>query len=136
MLLAHARFTVTAGAVVTDDAGRVLLLRHRFRPGSGWGVPGGFIGAGEQPGEALRRELREEVGLELESAEIAFVRTLRQIRQVEVIFRCRPRGEARPQGLEVREAAWFAPGELPPGLSRDQRELIVRALAEPQNHVP
>lgn len=130
MLLAHARFTVTAGAVVTDKAGRVLLLRHRFRPGSGWGVPGGFIGAGEQPEEALRRELREEVGLELERAEVAFVRTLRQIRQVEVIFRCRPRGEARAVGLEVREAAWFAPGELPPGLSRDQRELIARALLD------
>src|SRR4029453_5677612 len=128
MLLAHARFTVTTGAVIVDDQGRVLLLNHRFRVGSGWGIPGGFIEPGEQPEAAPRRGRREEVGLELERADIAFVRTLEHIRQVEVIFRCRPRGEARPQGLEVRQAAWFPPGELPPGLSRDQRALIARAL--------
>src|SRR2546421_3970331 len=70
------RFTVTAGACVLDREGRVLLLKHAFRAGSGWGLPGGFIEQGEQPEEALRRELREEVGLEIEDACIAFVRTL------------------------------------------------------------
>src|SRR4051812_47414587 len=36
--LVEPRFTVTAGAVVTDDQGRVLVLEHRFRAGSGWGI--------------------------------------------------------------------------------------------------
>ena len=56
--LAHPRFAVTAGAVITDARGRVLLLKHRFRPGAGWGMPGGFLERGEQPDAALRRELR------------------------------------------------------------------------------
>src|SRR5882762_9485356 len=64
--LSHPRFAVTAGAVITDSHGRVLLLKHRFRPGDSWGMPGGFIEVGEQPEEALRRELREEIGLEVE----------------------------------------------------------------------
>ena len=86
------RFTVTAAAVVMDEQGRVLLLDHVFRPGNGWGLPGGFIEEGEEPEDALRRELREEAGLELESAEIAFARTLKNPDHVEIIFRCRPAG--------------------------------------------
>lgn len=122
------QFTVTAGAVVTDAQGRVLLLKHFFRVGSGWGIPGGFMEKGEQPEEALRRELREEVGLELESAEIAFVRTLVELRQVEIIFRCRPGGPLGRRNVEIKSADWYALDRLPPALSRDQRELIARAL--------
>jgi ADP-ribose pyrophosphatase YjhB (NUDIX family) len=126
--LVEPRFTVTAGAVVTDEHGRVLLLNHVFRVGSGWGIPGGFMEKGEQPEEALRRELREEVGLELDYAEIALVRTLKKPTQVEIIFRCRPRGTHAGKSFEIKSAEWFAPAELPPGLSKDQRQLIRRVL--------
>src|SRR5947209_12816960 len=81
--LTQARFTVTAGAVIVDAENRVLLLRHVFRVREAWGIPGGFIKNGEQPEDAIRRELREETGLELESAEIAFARTLKRAGQVE-----------------------------------------------------
>lgn len=122
------RFTVTAGAVVTDEQGRVLLLKHFWRAGSGWGIPGGFMEKGEQPEEALRRELREEIGLELESAEIAFVRTLKGLRQVEIIFRCRPGGPLGERNSEIKSADWYALDQLPAALSRDQRKIIARAL--------
>src|SRR5207245_7574474 len=46
------RFTVTAGGLVFDDTGRILLLEHVFRPDKGWGIPGGFLGKGDQPGAA------------------------------------------------------------------------------------
>ena len=124
------RFTVTAGAVITDEQGRVLLLEHVFRTGSGWGIPGGFIAATEQPEAALRRELREEVGLELDHAAIAFIRTLRRPNHIEIVFRCRSQGEARPCSLEVKSAAWYPLDRLPVTLSDDQRGLINRALAD------
>jgi 8-oxo-dGTP diphosphatase len=126
--LSQARFTVTAGAVVVDDENRVLLLKHVFRVGSGWGIPGGFMNKGEQPEEALRREVHEEIGLELERVELVFVRTLKKIGQVEIYFRAAPCGTSRPRSMEIRSAAWFKPGELPEGLSRDQREIIERIL--------
>ena len=128
VFLVEPRFTVTAGAVVLDAEGRVLLLEHRFRTGSGWGIPGGFIEKGEQPEEALRRELREEVGLELESAEIAFVRAIKRPPQIEIIFRCRARGSTTRKNIEIKSADWFTLDHLPSELSRDQRQLINRVL--------
>ena len=127
--LVEPRFTVTAGAVIEDERGRVLLLNHVFRKGSGWGIPGGFLSSGEQPEEALRRELREEAGLELEAAEVVFARTHRRPQQVEIIYRCRARaGEEQAQSVEIKSACWFDLDQLPPELNGDQRWLIRRAL--------
>jgi ADP-ribose pyrophosphatase YjhB (NUDIX family) len=123
---------VTAGVVVSDESGRVLLLRHVLRRGSGWGIPGGFLVDGEQPEEAVRRELREETGLELDRVELAFVRTLRHVRQVEVIFRGSMKAAAAgrlEKSFEIDGAEWFEPDKLPGEVGRDQRRLITRALA-------
>src|SRR5262245_22052505 len=128
VLLTESRFTVTVGAVVIDSRNRVLLLHHRFRPGGGWGIPGGFMCPREQPEEAVRRELREEIGLEIEVASVAFIRTLQKYRQVEIIFRCAPKGTPIPQGFEINRAEWFELNSLPDSLSEDQRGLIRRAL--------
>lgn len=128
MRLTQARFTVTAAGIILDSQGRVLLLKHRFRTGSGWGLPGGFLEAGEQPEAGLRRELREEIGLELETAEFFIARTFRQPRQVEIVFRCRTKDAAAPQSNEIKTAGWFTADSFPEGLPNDQRRLIKRVL--------
>jgi len=131
--LVQPRFAVTAGAVVYDERGRVLLLRHVLRKGSGWGIPGGFLASGEQPEEAVRREMREETGLELEQVELVFVRALGNVRQVEIIFRASMQAsaiEGLKKSFEIDRAEWFEAGALPFGLSEDQRRLISLALAE------
>jgi mutator protein MutT len=127
MRLAHTRFTVTAGAVILNDKREVLLLKHRFRAGSGWGLPGGFMEHGEQPIDALRRELREEIGLEVDDVEIFAARSFKKPKQVEVLFRARANAEVKTQTIEVERAEWFALDALPDGLPRDQRVYIERA---------
>ena len=122
------RFTVTAGAIIFDDEQRVLLLEHVFRPDSSWGMPGGFLNKGEHPETALRRELREEIGVDLEDVEMLFARTLPRQRQVEVYFRARAIGIPEPRSFEIRKAEWFPLDRLPAQLSKDQRRLIQRAL--------
>ena len=128
--LAHPRFTVTAGAVVRDDRGRVLLLKHRFRPGAGWGMPGGFLERGEQPEAALRRELREEIGLEVEQLKLFTVRSFKKTKQVEIIFLVKAAGDTDQLSYEIQKAAWFLPEEFPEGLPQDQAKLIKRALID------
>ena len=129
--LTQTRFAVTAGAVVSDERGRVLLLRHVLRKGSGWGIPGGFLNADEQPEEAVRRELREETGLELDTVELLLVRSLDGARQIEIIFRCTMAAAALAgleKNFEIDRAEWFARDALPPGLPAAQRRLIDQAL--------
>ncbi len=130
MRATHARFTVTAGAIVFNDAGQVLLLKHRFRAGSGWGLPGGFLEAGEQPLDALRRELREEIGMEIKDVEVFATRSFRKPQQVEVLFLCRANGSAQPQNIEIERAEWFSLKSMPEGLPKDQRLLVERAARD------
>jgi mutator protein MutT len=127
MRVAHTRFTVTAGAVIFNDKREVLLLKHRFRAGSGWGLPGGFMEHGEQPIDALRRELREEIGLEVDDVEVFAARSFRKPKQVEVLFRGRANKQVKSLTIEVERAEWFALDSLPEGLPRDQRVYIERA---------
>ncbi len=60
----------TVGALMFNDAGRVLLVRTRKWSGK-WGIPGGKIERGEKAETALARELKEETGLDI--GEIKFV---------------------------------------------------------------
>src|SRR3979409_1915935 len=127
------RFTVTAGAMILDDHDRILLLDHVFRPDGGWGIPGGFLTKGEQPEAALRRELKEEIGIEVDDVEMLFARTLGKPRQIEIYFCARAVGKAVPCSFEIRSAGWFAIDDLPRELSSDQRRLILRALGTSEN---
>jgi 8-oxo-dGTP diphosphatase len=52
------------GAIIKDQAGRLLLIRRRNEPGAGlWSVPGGRIEAGETDQQAVVREVLEETSL-------------------------------------------------------------------------
>jgi 8-oxo-dGTP pyrophosphatase MutT (NUDIX family) len=61
----------TASAVCVDDEGRVLLSKRAIPPDEGrWDLPGGFLEEGEHPLDGVRRELREEAGVEIEPLEL------------------------------------------------------------------
>jgi 8-oxo-dGTP diphosphatase len=52
------------GAVISDEAGRMLLIRRGHEPGAGlWSVPGGRVEPDETDEQAVVREVREETGL-------------------------------------------------------------------------
>ncbi|WP_119727435.1 NUDIX hydrolase [Thermomonospora amylolytica] len=52
------------GAIVLDEAGRLLVIRRGRPPGEGlWSIPGGRVEPGESDAEAVAREVREETGL-------------------------------------------------------------------------
>lgn len=60
-----------AGAVLRDEAGRLLLVKRGAEPALGtWSLPGGRIEAGETPAEAAAREVLEEAGLVVEVGDL------------------------------------------------------------------
>ena len=62
----------SAGALIFDRAGRLLILKPTYK--SGWTIPGGVMEAdGETPWDACRREVREECGLEVRTGRLACV---------------------------------------------------------------
>jgi ADP-ribose pyrophosphatase YjhB (NUDIX family) len=121
------KFTVSAAVIITDDNGKVLLLDHVLRPFSGWGLPGGFLGAGEQPEEAIRREIREETGIELNELRLFRIRTLE--RHVEMLFVAMADGEPAVKSREILRLGWFDVSSMPAGLPRAQAELIKVVLS-------
>jgi ADP-ribose pyrophosphatase YjhB (NUDIX family) len=111
-------------ALLVDESARVLLARRAVEPFAGyWDLPGGFVDEGEHPLAALRRELLEETGLEIEPG--AFVgmwmdtygdaadaqSTLNLYWEARIVS-----GTMKPAD-DVSELRWFEPGALPP---RDQ----------------
>ena len=121
------KFTVSVAAIITNERNEVLLLKHVLRPFSSWGIPGGFIEAGEQPADAIRRELLEETGLELSFAEIICVRTIK--RHVEILFRARSIGKGEVKSREISDLGWYEIGKMPDGMSRIQKVLIEEVLS-------
>jgi 8-oxo-dGTP diphosphatase len=64
------RVPVSAGALIFDRSGRLLILKPTYK--SGWTIPGGIMEAdGETPWEACQREVREECGLNVASGRLA-----------------------------------------------------------------
>ena len=113
---------VGCGAAIVRD-GRLLLVKRRRAPEAGhWSLPGGKVDFVESVADAVKREIREEVGLEIE-----LLRSLGIVEMIGVddqhwvspIYLARaPEGEARNNEPEKLEAvAWAALGALPSPLS-------------------
>ena len=108
------RLDVVAG-ILRNDADEVLIAE---RLGDGpfhglWEFPGGKIHSGEQPGEALSRELREEIGVAvLASHPFMSLEHRYPDRHVGIEFHLIERWKNEPQGLEGQALKWVAIREL------------------------
>ena len=97
---------VSVAALVTNDEGRILLVKSPWR---GWEYPGGLIEPGETFQEALHREIREEAGVEVEIT--GFVGICKNVERniVNIDFTCRyVSGDLTPSE-ESTEVIWATP---------------------------
>lgn len=124
--LTQTQFTVSAAVVIFNSRNEVLLLNHVLRPFSGWGLPGGFLDAGEQPDVAIRREIREETGLEL--TDLRMFRVHVTGTHVEMLFAARSDGEAAVKSREIIGLGWFTSDNVPADFSRAQHEIVRKVL--------
>lgn len=111
-------------AVISDSDGRLLLQRRADN--QLWSVPGGAVELGESVLDALRREVKEETGLDVEADRLIGVYSspdylveyddgeVRQ--QFSLAFACHVTGGALQTSSESLDVAWVHPDDLP-GLS-------------------
>ena len=121
------KFTVSVAVVIVNENEKILLLNHVLRSDSGWGIPGGFMQSGEQPEAAVKREIREETGLELKNIKLLGMRTTN--RHIEFLYRASPVGTARVRSLEINELGWFKINEMPEKMSQIQKKIIEEVLS-------
>ncbi|QDZ09097.1 (deoxy)nucleoside triphosphate pyrophosphohydrolase [Sphingomonas panacisoli] len=107
---------LVVAAALIDAEGRVLMARRPAgKQHAGlWEFPGGKVEPGEAPKAALVRELREELGVEIDPDAldpVAFSESLGERHLVLLLYRCRSwRGE--PRALDAAEIRWVAAGDL------------------------
>jgi 8-oxo-dGTP diphosphatase len=109
----------SVSAVVRNAAGEVLLAR---RSDNGrWSLPAGVLDPGEQPADAVLREVLEETGVVARIERVGGLASHPVVypngdrcEYLDVWFRCRAAGgEARVNDDESTEVGWFAPDALP-----------------------
>ena len=114
--------------VVVRADGRVLFVRHAYGDRSAWELPGGGIKRGELPREAVRREAREELGVDLGTWEDlgAAEGPWYFGRQPLTCFRAAWPAGARPRfdPVEIGDAAWFALDAPPARIGPATRDVL------------
>ena len=132
---------VGVGALVHDGEGRVLLIKRRFEPNKGrWSLPGGLLETGETLVYAGKREVREELGVEIDVEELFQVseeiikdaegKTRFHFVLVDFLAKVSPNGATITRNDESDSFNWFEPEQVKALDVSENTRLIVRKYLE------
>jgi 8-oxo-dGTP diphosphatase len=110
---------VSVAAVISDSNGRALVIRRRDN--GQWEPPGGTLEIGETIYAGLRREVKEETGLEVEPESLAGVYKNMKAGVVALVFRCTVLRGTPHETQESSDVTWMTRDEI--------RERVVEAFA-------
>ena len=113
---------MAAGVLFRDAEGRVLLVKPSYK--AGWDIPGGYVEPGESPKQAARREVLEELGIEVPVGRLLVVKVL-------FIFdggQLENRSLSSPAPDEIDEVKFWTEGDFPRLLPARLRDRIASAL--------
>jgi ADP-ribose pyrophosphatase YjhB (NUDIX family) len=111
------RIPASSGALIFDGRGRLLIANPTYK--AHWTIPGGIMEAdGETPWEACRREVREEVGLDVEGGRLVAVDFLR------------PKS-SKPGGMRFLFHCGVLPDPVLASITLQEEELSEHRLADP-----
>jgi len=126
--------TVLVSAAVLVEGGRVLLTqRKRGTHLEGlWEFPGGKVEPGEDPRDALVRELREELGIEATVGDVVEVTFHRYAEKAVLLLfyeASRTAGSPQPRALDVAALEWAGRAELDPSRFPPADVAVLRKVA-------
>jgi 8-oxo-dGTP diphosphatase len=98
------RHSVSVSGVIADDHGRALLIQRRDN--HHWEPPGGVLELGESVEDGLRREVREETGLDVEPDTLSGVYKNMSRGIIALVFRCKVTGGQLTTNDEVTAFRW------------------------------
>ena len=105
-----ASHSVSVAGVIVDDDGRALLVQRRDN--HHWEPPGGVLELGESIDDGLRREVREETGLDIEPTMLTGVYKNMKRGIIALVFRCRITGGELTLSNETEAIRWAAEVEV------------------------
>ena len=125
---------VGAVGAVFNPLGEVLLLEHVFRTDYPWGLPGGWVERREDPADTVRREIAEELHLEVEvrcllhCAPVAAIATSAAPPHLGLGYFCRLAGGSAVVASEILASEWVDPLKINRELAPFQRRVIELGL--------
>jgi 8-oxo-dGTP pyrophosphatase MutT (NUDIX family) len=121
-------YTRGVKCAVRDENGRVVFVRHTYGDRRSWELPGGGLRRREDPEVAVRREMREELGIELEGLRaVGRFEAYGNHKRTELhCFEAAPAGGAalRVDAGELAEVRWALPDAPPRPLGPDAAQLL------------
>ena len=105
------KHSVSVAAVILDDEMRVLVAQRRDT--GNWEPPGGVLELDETIVAGLRREVREETGLEVEPEHLSGIYKHMTRGIVALVFRCRATGGQLAPTAEAKDFRWLSSDEIP-----------------------
>ncbi len=124
------RWTVSAGVVIRNEQGDVLLTRVRFRRHDPWSLPGGYLEGHETPEQAASREALEEAGVVIEVGRPLVVHRSSRWPELSVIYEGRilsgsPRAAAEIEELTFRPPSLLHEGFHDPVLAAELERVLM-----------
>jgi ADP-ribose pyrophosphatase YjhB (NUDIX family) len=109
-IISTAKHSVSVSAVITDDHDRALLIQRRDN--HHWEPPGGVLELGESIEDGLRREVREETGLDVEPVALTGVYKNMTRGIIALVFRCKVTGGDLAATDESADFRWVSAAEV------------------------
>lgn len=127
-MTATPKHSVSVAGIVLRDDGRILAVQRRDN--RQWEPPGGVLELNETFEDGVRREVREETGVDVEVERLTGVYKNMRREVVALVFRCRPLGTELPNTAEAAHVDWITVEDATRNMAAAYSVRVTDALAD------